>query len=432
MKRKDRYIKILIELSRIILGATFVFSGFVKMVDPRGFEYKIQDYLIAFGLPEWFPLSLPAAILLPVVEFLLGVCLLLGIYRKTVTRLFLLFMLVMTPFTLWIAIKNPVEDCGCFGDAVVIGNWATFYKNIVLSACAVLTVIYYNEITPLLSSKTAWAATLFTAFFGVAFAVYNVMNLPVVDFRPYKIGTHIPDKMKIDPAEADQYKNIFIYEKGGIKQAFTEENYPWNDSTWTFVEIKTRLVKKGKKPEVEDFSIVELVYDEANSSYIEGADITEKILSDPSYSFLVIAYALPDIRSGELSRLKVLTDYAEKYHYPVYCLTASSIDAIAEWERLHRSGFTFCHADERMLKTMIRSNPGVVLLKDGTIIGKWSSRSLPSEKELTALINRVEIGKTVDRRQHEFLTVGITALLFLVPLGLIKWADMRSQTQTND
>jgi uncharacterized membrane protein YphA (DoxX/SURF4 family) len=428
MKRKDRLIKIVTELSRIVGGATFVFSGFVKMVDPHGFAYKIQDYLIAFGLSEWFPIALPVAMLLPVVEFLLGVCLLLGIYRKTVSRLFLLFMLVMTPFTLWIAIKNPVEDCGCFGDAVVISNWATFYKNIVLLGLAVILVVYYNRITPFLSSKTAWAAALFTAFFGVAFAVYNVIHLPVLDFRPYKIGTHILDKMQVDPSKADCYENILVYEKGGIRKAFTEENYPWNDSTWTFVEMKTRLVKKGKKPEVEDFSIVELVPNEMSNTYTEGADITEKILSDPSYSFLVISYALPDIRSSELSRLKVLTDYAEKYHYPVYCLTASSLETIAEWERLHRSGFTFCHADERMLKTMIRANPGVVLLKAGTIIGKWSSRSLPSEKELSAPLDQLEIGKPANRKQNEMLAVGVTALLFLVPLVLIKWADRRNPT----
>jgi uncharacterized membrane protein YphA (DoxX/SURF4 family) len=429
MKRNHRLIKIATELSRIIGGATFVFSGFVKMVDPRGFAYKIQDYLIAFGLSEWFSLALPVAILLPVVEFLLGVCLLLGIYRKPVSRLFLLFMMVMTPFTLWIAIKNPVEDCGCFGDAVVIGNWATFYKNIVLLGCAILTVIHYYKITPFLSSKTALAAALFTAFFGVAFAVYNVMNLPIIDFRPYKIGTYIPDKMKIDPAKADQYETIFVYEKEGVREEFTEENYPWNDSTWTFVEMKTRLVKKGEKPEIEDFSIVELEWDEEGNRYMEAADITEKILSDPSYSFLVISYTLSDIRSDELSRLKVLADYAAKYRYPLYCVTASTFETIAEWERRHQSGFTFCHADELLLKTIIRSNPGVVLLKNGTIIRKWGSRSLPTEKELTALINRVEIGKTVGRRQHEFLAVGITALLFLVPLGLIKWADARMQTK---
>ena len=429
MKRNNRLIKIVTELSRIVGGATFIFSGFVKMVDPHGFAYKIQDYLIAFGLSEGFSLAFPVAILLPVVEFLLGVCLLLGIYRKTVSRLFLLFMLVMTPFTLWIAIKNPVEDCGCFGDAVVISNWATFYKNIVLSGLAVILVVYYNRITPFLSSKTSLTATLFAAFFGVAFSVYNVMNLPVLDFRPYKIGTHIPDKMKVDPSEADQYENILVYEKDGVRKAFTEENYPWNDSTWTFVEMKSQLVKEGKKPEIEDFSIVELVWDEASGSYIEGADITEKILSYPDYSLLVISHTLSGIRGVELSRLNVLADYAEEYNYPLYCVTASTLEAITEWEHCHQSGFTFCHADELLLKTMIRSNPGVVLLKDGTIIRKWSSRSLPSEKELTAPLDQLEIGKPADRRRNEMLAVGITALLFLVPLGIIKWADTRLQAK---
>lgn len=143
----------------------------------------------------------------------------------------------------------------------------------------------------------------------------------------------------------------------------------------------------------------------------------------------MISYTLSDIRSDELSRLKVLADYAAKYRYPLYCVTASTFETIAEWECRHQSGFTFCHADELLLKTIIRSNPGVVLLKNGTIIRKWGSRSLPTEKELTAPLDRLEIGMAVDRKKHEISAVGVTALLFLLPLGVIKWADARMQTK---
>ena len=154
MKGNDRLVNIVLTAARILFGITFVFSGFVKAVDPIGFAYKIEDYLIAFQLIPFIPLALTFAVALILVELLLGVFILLGLYRKLSTAMGVLFMAVMTPMTLYIALKNPVEDCGCFGDALVISNWDTFYKNIVLVLLAVLLLVYHKRIKPLFTNKS--------------------------------------------------------------------------------------------------------------------------------------------------------------------------------------------------------------------------------------------------------------------------------------
>src|SRR5690554_7883831 len=153
MDKRIRKENILVELSRIIVGSTFLFSGFVKAVDPLGFTYKIEDYLIEMSLVELFPLALPVAVLVVVAEFMLGALLLLGVYRKQVTLLIAIFMIVFTPFTLWVALTNPDEDCGCFGDALVISNWQTFIKNIILLIGALLLVTKWKVVAPLYSTR---------------------------------------------------------------------------------------------------------------------------------------------------------------------------------------------------------------------------------------------------------------------------------------
>ncbi|WP_019539929.1 BT_3928 family protein [Proteiniphilum acetatigenes] len=382
MSSKTKIVKFLLELSRIIVGVTFVFSGFVKAVDPLGFTYKIEDYLIELGLTGLFPLALPVAVFMVTAEFALGVFLLLGIYRKWTARLITLFMVFFTPLTLWIAIANPVEDCGCFGDAFTISNWQTFYKNVILLAGAILLLLKWRQITPLFSKKMAPVAGLLTLLLGVLFSLHNVYRLPVIDFRPYKIGANIPQQMFVDPEKADVLETVFIYRKDGIEKEFTEENYPWNDSTWTFVDMKTKVVKEGEKPAIEDFAVEALYYDEATGSWDIGGDITDIILSEPSYTFLMVAYSLDKMSLNHLERFRQVHHYAEENGYSFYLLTSSPTDVVGEWEQHHRTGFQFCHADERVLKTMIRANPGLMLLKEGTVINKWDDSRVPGRRWL--------------------------------------------------
>ncbi|MCE5179796.1 MAG: DoxX family protein [Porphyromonadaceae bacterium] len=378
--------KIMVVLSRILVGATFVFSGLMKAVDPLGFTYKIQDYLIELGLTALFPLALPAAVLMVTAEFALGAFLLLGIYRKWTTRLVLLFMIFFTPFTLWVAIANPVEDCGCFGDAFVISNWQTFYKNLLLLAGTVWLMMKWTQITPLFTKKATVPIAIVTLLLGVLFALHNVYRLPVIDFRPYKIGANIPLQMYVDPEKADLYETIFLYSKDGVTKEFREENYPWDDSTWTFVDMKTHLVREGQKPKIEDFSVESLYFDDTTASWQSGGDITDILLSDPSYTFLMIAYSLEEMQMRHLDRFRDVARHAAKKGYSFYILTASGPDVVGKWERQQQTGFQFAHADERTLKTMIRSNPGLMLLKEGTVMGKWNDSNVPTTDKIELII----------------------------------------------
>lgn len=418
--------KFFIELARVVVGATFVFSGFVKAIDPLGFAYKIEDYLIELQMTELFPLALPAAIFMVVAEFSLGVALLLGVYRKWTVRLIGLFMVFFTPLTLWIAIANPVEDCGCFGDALIISNWATFYKNVVLLAGTALLLFHWQRITPLFTKNNGLTAMVFTVVFGVLFSVYNVQRLPIMDFRPYHAGANIPEQMHVDPEKADVLETLFIYSKDGVEQEFTEEDYPWDDTTWTYVDMITRVVKEGEKPKIEDFAMGTLFYDEESDEWQTGGNITDMVLSEPSYSFLMIAHSLEEARLGQLDRFRGVHRFAEENGYPFYLVTASPPDVAGEWEEEFQTGFQFTHADERVLKTIIRANPGLLLMKEGAVINKWDDRGVPKLDPASAPLEAAALGQTVDRKAGERRRLVVVSLLFLVPLALLKgWERWR-------
>lgn len=415
MKQNFKPINILVELSRIVVGVTFVFSGFVKSVDPLGFTYKIQDYLVEMNLVDLYDFALPSAIFLVVAEFVLGALLLLGLYRKPVTILIALMMIFFTPFTLWIALTNPVENCGCFGDALVISNWQTFYKNLIIVSGAILLMLKWSLIKPLFKRRMVPFAAVFVVLFGLLFALHNVYNLPVIDFRPYKIGANIPQQMYIDPEKADVIETVFIYSKDGEDKEFTEDNYPWNDSTWTFVDLKTRVVVEGEKPAIEDFSIQSLYYDELESSWNIGGDITDMVLSDTTYTFLMVSYSLENINEKYLDKFRSVMQYAESNGYPFYLLTASSENVVGEWEANYKTGVQFCHADERALKTMIRANPGLILLKEGDVINKWDDSKVP--------VPNSEILQINNPQKDNEVKLLLIALLFFVPLLFMKKID---------
>lgn len=428
MSVTDRMVKTGVLLSRIIVGATFLFSGFVKAVDPLGFTYKIEDYLIEMSLTALLPLALPVALLMVVVEFTLGMLLMLGIYRRVTTRLITLFMVCFTPLTLWIALANPVSDCGCFGDAFIISNWQTFFKNMVLLAGACLLMVHQKKLTPLFTSWRATVAALFTLLFILLFANYNLSRVPLFDFRPYHAGASIPAQMSVDPERGDQYETYFIYSREGKDSLFTEENYPWDDSTWLFVEMKTVLVKEGVKPAIEDFAVESLRYDAETESWHPGSDMTDIILSDSSYTFLMIAYALNTMSERHLDHFREIERYAEDNDLSFYLLTASPTDVIDQWERHHKTGFRFAHADERVLKTMIRSNPGLMLLKEGRVIRKWDDSNLPAIDRVVGTAEESARLKMQERKTTDLLQLLMILLLCLIPLLLLRRLECRLRT----
>lgn len=422
-RKKNILIKVLVEISRVLLGATFLFSGFVKAVDPFGFAYKIEDYLAAFGLSSLSFLSFPMSAFMCALEFLMGAFMLLGIYRRWNSRLMFVVMSFMTLLTLYIAVANPVEDCGCFGDAFIISNWQTFYKNIVLMACAVCVLLYRERIGNFFTGKTYWLAFLYIVFFTFAFIFGNYYYDPLFDFRPYTVGANLPELMKVEEGRGRIEENILVYEKDGVQQEFTEENYPWEDSTWVFVKMDTKVIQEGQKAVINDFSINQLKFDLPFSELVDQKDITEQILADSSYVFLMISPFLDKMNTTYLSNLEDVAHYANDNRYGFYCLTASTTDDIIKWEGDHVSNFNFCHTDERTLKTIIRTNPGLLLLKDGVIINKWADVKVPAESELTKPLEELEYSHIVNQKETDKKNLFYVCAIFVLPLFVLKVLD---------
>ncbi len=373
-------------LSRILLGLVFTFSGFVKAVDPVGSAIKFGDYFNALGLPKLGAYSLFFAFLLSGLEFLVGFALLFNIKTKMAAWGALAFMIIFTPLTLWIALKNPVTDCGCFGDAIKLSNWETFWKNIVLLGLAILLLVKATDINTKFNSKQTYIVLGFATLFIFIFQWYNYNHLPVIDFRPYSVGTHIPDKMTVpEGAPKDSTITYLYYEKNGVVKEFTMDNYPWDDSTWVWKDTKTIVVRHGYMPPIHDLEIYKFEFNSINEKLDDN--ILDKLLADTSYSLLLIAYDLKTAPVKPLQNLAELMNYVQVHKYKTYFITSSNSTDILKIHSKLPYIINFYTADATTLKTIIRSNPGLVLMKNGTIIAKWHYNDFPDIKEFEEIIN---------------------------------------------
>ena len=368
-------INLLKQLSRILFGLVFIFSGFVKGIDPLGSMYKFTDYLNAMGLDILIWAAFPLGILLSFAEFSIGVAFLFNWKMRLFSWLGLLFMAFFTPLTLWIALKNPVTDCGCFGDALVISNWATFYKNLVFIALAIIVVINRNWFAERVKSRVPLMLSLiaFVVYFGVVYYSYN--HLPVFDFRPYKVGTNIPEAMSY-PEDAPQevYNNIFYYrnKNTGEVEKFNEDNYPWKDTlNWEYDNMESVLIQKGYEPPIHDF-IIETP---------DGENIIDYYMYDDNYVFMLVAYDLHKSSIKDQQQINTMANWALAQGYSFFCLTSTLPDESAEFSAENDVPYEFFNCDEITLKTIIRSNPGLVLLKNGTILAKWHHNDIPGPEE---------------------------------------------------
>ncbi len=371
-----------VNIARLVLAIILILSGFVKAVDPLGTQYKIHDYLQAVELAQYVPdfVSLGAAVLLSAIEFGLGICLLFAIRRRMVTLLTLILMLVMTPITLWLAIANPISDCGCFGDAVVLTNWQTLAKNVVLLGLACIVRRWPLEMMRFISRSNQWIVINYSALFIVAVSGWSLYDLPYFDFRPYHVGTDL--------------------RAGWLKMMEGEES-PYADF---FVERLPDVSENEDSERVED-----------------SEEITEPMLLNQGYTFLLIAPHLEQADDSQLDRINEVHEYAQDYDYPFYCLTASGKQGIQQWRDRTGAEYPFCQTDDIVLKTMIRSNPGLMLLKDGKVIRKWSHNRLPREEALNKQLQFLEIGKMPeDSVPQKVLTI---LLWYVLPLLLLTLAD---------
>lgn len=363
--------RLIASISRTLLGIVFVFSGVVKAIDPLGTVYKIEDYLKAFGgfFTDLLPMAEVAAWCLIILELLLGVCMLLNVRTQWTAWISLLFYMVMTPLTLYIALTNPVSDCGCFGDAIVLTNWQTFWKNVVLIILSILLVVLRKSVRQLWSNWMEMLIAALTIAVAIAFMAWTKHHLPVKDFRPYKMGNHLPTLMEYpEDAAPDVYEYSFVYAKDGVEQTFTLENYPKGDSTWTFVRQNSKLIQKGYEPPIHDFEIV--------NAY--GEDMTWDILESEEPVTLVVMYDLAKADKNQMAKVEALASnlslLASSPNF--YILTGSGTDEIISFSLEYPSlSECICTCDPVTLKTIVRANPGVIVLQNGVVIDKYNLRN---------------------------------------------------------
>ncbi len=401
----------IVNVCRLIVAVTFILSGFVKAVDPLGTQYKITDYVAAVGidglLPSW--LTLTMSILLSTIEFCLGIMLLLAVRKRLTTILTLLFIGSMTVVTLWLVVAQPVSDCGCFGDAIHLTNGQTFVKNILLLLATIIVTLWPHDMLRFLSDNNASIAANYSILFIIVIALYSLYYLPIFDFRPYRIGADIPSLMSIpDDAEQPIYETTFLLEKDGVTKEFDLAHYP--DSSWTFIDSKTTLVKEGYVPPIHDFFITDS----------DGEDYTDDILESDTYTFLLIAPYLSAADDSNFGTIEQIYEYAQDYGYRFLCLTASDDDAIRQWQENTGAEYPFLFSDGTTLKTIIRSNPGLVLLYNGIVINKWSHNGLPSVDSLTAPIDTLSLSHPHTTAMRKVVTL---LLLFILPIILLSVAD---------
>lgn len=395
--------KVIRNFSRFILGIVFIFSGFVKAVDPLGSAYKFSDYFTAFGLGFLEFTALPLGILLSAFELVLGITLILGYRRRIVTPVLMWFMTFFTLLTLVLAIFNPVSDCGCFGDALILTNWETFLKNLVLMIFVLVLWIHRKREQDTGPPAGEWIVVGSLFILTCGFSLWNYRHLPVLDFRPYDVGTEIRGEMEIpEGAPVDRYETTLIYrnKETGKTDEFTIENYPKDTLRWEFVSSQSRLVEKGFEPPIHDFAMTDGF----------GTDMVDRILADRGYTLIMVTHDLERAsrqglaKADEWAQMELL---AEEFSF--YAVTATPTDEVSRMISELRLSYEFLSADEIMLKTIVRSNPGFMLIKNGVIVGKWGFRDFPSVGQVNESWPEMIAGasRPVDEEMQMLMEAGV-------------------------
>ena len=349
-------------LIRIVVGVTFVGSGFVKAVDPWGLLYKTKEYLAAMSLDIWPNLLLVGVFLLCAVEFMIGVCLITGCFRRSVSWLTLLMMCFMLPLTLWVAVQDPVKDCGCFGDALKISNWASFWKNVIITIGALWLVRCNRKTGWLVTPALQWLVLLSGGIYIIVIELFGYNSQPLIDFRPYQEGLPIFENHTSENEE----RYIFIYEKDGKTKEFDEDDtLPDEEDGWRFVDrrvVNKENANSNSLAEGRDFRVWDLSGDE---------DVTEDIISNFGKELIVMMPDLGDVSPATTWKINSLYEWASHHDVNMFGVVAGSRKEIAEWMDISMASYPVYTADDTQIKEVVRGNPGIVYLEDGKI--EWKS-----------------------------------------------------------
>ncbi|MFA6923802.1 MAG: BT_3928 family protein [Bacteroidales bacterium] len=370
----ENIFKIIAVTFRILVGLVFIFSGFVKAIDPLGLTYKLQEYFIVYYIQWLSPLALCIAIFFCMLEFVTGVALLFNLRVKIFSWLALGLMIFFTIQTYFSAIFNLVSDCGCFGDAIHLTNWQTFYKNVVLIILTFFIFSYRKKYKSILTIKGQSIFPAIAIAFILLISVYCYRHLPLIDFLPWKVGNKISEQVVPTPEVAKIYL-VYKNTTTGETKEFTTEEYTksgvWKDSlwmkNWKFVEQKKEIITPFKDAPIHDFKIIDQ----------NGKDHTDAVINQPNYNFLLIAHSLEKTNKKAFLKINNFVKQCDAENIIFIALTATSFDKIDYFRHDVQAMYDFYNVDETALKTMIRSNPGLILLKNGTVIAKWHYNDFP-------------------------------------------------------
>jgi uncharacterized membrane protein YphA (DoxX/SURF4 family) len=356
--------------SRILVGLVLIFSGFVKGVDPLGTAYKITDYFEAYHMIWASPLSLYLSILLCAFEFVLGVLLVINVKMKQVAWLVLLLMSFFTAVTFYDALYSPVPDCGCFGDAIVLTNWETFYKNLVLMVFVLIVFLGRNKIKAYFTTIKEFSIIGIVSLLFIWFSVYNYRNLPLINFRPWKVG----NKMMSDNPQPSKFYLVYKNKQSGETKEYLSNELPWQDTVWVanWEYVSTREDNPNKSL-LGAFAI----------SDSAGTDMTEHFVRNPEFQFFIASYNIKEATKEAFEKLNPFIEKANSKRISIIILTGSSPQDIAEFKKLFpKMNYEIFTSDDIALKAMIRSNPGLVLLKNAVVLGQWHWRNIPDFDEV--------------------------------------------------
>ncbi|MBE9584037.1 DoxX family protein [Mucilaginibacter sp. JRF] len=372
---------VLVWVCRILVGLLFIFSGLIKANDPLGFSYKLIEYFEVFHITFLDSLAVGIAVLLCALEMIMGFALLIGARARATVWGLLLLIIFFAFLTFYSAFFKVVQTCGCFGDAIPLTPWESFGKDLVLLLLTLVLFFNPDKIKPLFSRKPGDVALAIATVLALGVGFYTYNFLPVIDFLPYNIGANLPDEMKVPPgAKPDEYELTYNLKNKatGETKTMTDKEYMrtgiWKDNNWEVVgNPESKLVKKGFTPKIVDLNITDM----------QGNDYTQEIISNPFYNLIIVAYDLGHTNDEALQKLSTIAlNLTENYNVRSVMITSNSAQDVLELEKRYKLYTEVFFADAVPLKSMVRANPGVMLLKNGTVINKWHFHTMPSYDEL--------------------------------------------------
>ncbi len=369
----EKWCQVLTVLMRLTVGGVFVFSGFTKAVDPWGTCYKITDYLTAMGLESWTSTALFIAVALAALEFMVGISIVVGAYRRGALGVALALMLLMTPVTLWLAVSDAVPDCGCFGDALHLSNWATFGKNVLLVLGIIYLMMFNRSVRSIYGPAVHWIVAALSFAVIMAIAYFGYFTQPLIDYRPYPVGTALVAQAAQNEAEGESTDDdfIFVYSRNGQEREFTLDSLPDEGDGWEYV---TRY--HAKRPHARVIVQGATGADGISILDQDGEDVTTDLLADSHRTLLLLFPDLPQVGVAQSFALNEIADAAFANGTRLIGLTPATASEIEHWKDISMATYPIYNMDDSELKMVARGNPAVVYLNDGTISWKRTLASL--------------------------------------------------------